>query len=108
MSSVGGATIAGNRRLQLLRHIFGFIDGERGLHRIRHPGLVGDGHGARLVQPVDDHDAVSSLADRSHDFLVIVVAEQEDGASRIGVAANLLMHLGDQRAGGVDETQIRG
>ena len=36
---------------------------------------------------------------------MVVVAEQEHGASLLGMAAHLLVHLRDQRAGGVDEAQ---
>ena len=46
------------------------------------------------------------LADRALDLGVAGVADQHDLAALGGVAAALVVHLGDQRAGGVDHRQL--
>ena len=113
--AVGGgvADVVGRRRddrretllAQLERHLLGLVDGEGRLDRVRDARLVRNRHRAGLLDAVDDEDPVSGLADGPDHFLVVVVAEQEHGAALLGVAADFLVHLGDQRAGGVDEAQ---
>src|SRR5262249_10323542 len=50
-----------------------------------------------------DHDgAIRSLAGSAHDFLVVLVADKNDGALFAGEFQRFQVHLGDERAGRVD------
>src|SRR5262249_14946443 len=51
---------------------------------------------------IDDEGAVRSFAGGADDFLVILVAYENDGALLAGEFQGFKVHLGDERAGGVD------
>ena len=55
---------------------------------------------------LDQHDVVGRLAHRALDLLVAGVADQHDRVALGGELLRLDVHLGDQRAGGVDRLQL--
>ena len=83
--------------------LLGLVDGERGLHGVRDPGGVARRDPRGLGHVADDDHVLGRLADRALDLLVVGVADQEDRVVAAGVAAHLGVHLGDQRAGRVDD-----
>ncbi len=58
------------------------------------------------VGAVDQLDVVGRLAGGADDLLVALVADQQDVVVVAGEAPGLVVHLGDQRAGGVDGLQV--
>jgi len=46
------------------------------------------------------------MADRTDDFRVVAMADQEHGAARLGVGRDFLVHLHDERAGSVDHRKV--
>ena len=82
------------------------VDAERGLGEPDH--LVGVAHRHRVdrVRAVDELHVVGRLARRALDLLVARVADQQDVVVGGGEPDGLLVHLGDQRAGGVDRLQL--
>ena len=55
---------------------------------------------------LDDADAAGGLAERADHLLVVGVADEHDVVAVVAVAAGLVVHLGHQRAGGVDHEQV--
>ena len=55
---------------------------------------------------VDELDVLGRLARGALDLLVARVADQQDVVVLAGEPLRLLVHLGDQRAGGVDRAQL--
>jgi len=51
---------------------------------------------------IDNEGSVGSFAGGANDFLVILVADQNDGALFTGKLEGLEMNFGDQRAGGIN------
>src|SRR3981081_1312816 len=69
--------------------------------------LVGRGsfEPGALLGPRDQVHPAGDPAHRAFDLGVAGMADQDDLAPLIGIALPLDMHLGDQRAGGVDNRQ---
>ena len=57
------------------------------------------------MRAVDDLDVLGRLARGSFDFLMAVVADQQDVEVVLGEPDGFLVDLGHQRAGGVDGPQ---
>ena len=81
--------VEAQRRLRQERKLFGIVDFQS-VHG-------GDG--------VHHDGAIRGFAGSADDFLVIAVADQNDGALFAGKLERLEVNLGDQRAGGVDHFQ---
>ena len=58
------------------------------------------------VDPVDQLHMIGSFAGGADDFLVALVADQQDVVVVAGEAPGLVVHLGDQRTGRVDGLQV--
>src|SRR5690606_10541954 len=58
------------------------------------------------IDAVDDLDVLRGLAGGSLDLLVPLVADEQDVVVLGREALGLVVHLGDQRAGGVDRAQV--
>ena len=59
-----------------------------------------------VLRAVDERDVLGRLAAGADDLLVALVADEEDVVVLVGVADGFLVHLGDQRAGGVDGGEL--
>ena len=105
MSSVRGPGDVGELLAQLGDDRAGLVDRQRGLGDERHP--VGIGHLERVdvLLGLDQHDVVGRLAHRALDLLVAGVADQHDRVALGGELLGLDVHLGHQRAGGVDRLE---
>ncbi len=82
-----------------------FVHRQRGLRQPDHPRRVPDLDVRGPVGAVDQADPVRGLPRGAHDLLVPGVADQQDVVVPGGEAPRLAVHLGDQRAGGVDRVQ---
>ena len=81
------------------------VDRER---RLREPGdLLGVAHDdpGDVVGALHELDVLGSLTGGALDLLVTLVADQQDVVVVAGEALRLVVHLGHQRAGGVDRLQ---
>ena len=85
------------------------------VHRQR--GLRGPGEVVRVSwrQPLDvrdcfhqHHGAIGQLSDGAHNFRVALMADEHDGAAPAVMQLRLAMHLGDERACGVDGDEVAG
>ena len=83
----------------------GLVDGERGLRDERDVLGVLDLELVDVALALHEHDPLGRLAHRAFDLLVAVVADEHDRVALLGEAARLDVHLGDERAGGVDRLQ---
>ena len=108
MSSAGGRGDLGEPAPQGRDDLGGLVCGERRL------GEVGD-RALRLereLEPVhvvgafDDVKPFRCLAESPDDLLVVGMADEDEVVVLARVAARLGVHLGDQRAGGVDDLEI--
>ena len=90
---------------QAPHRLHGLVDRERGLREPHH--LVGVAHldVRHVVGAVDDGDVVGRLAGGALDLLVALVADEQDLEVVAREAHGLAVHLGDERAGGVDGVQ---
>ena len=94
-----------NLRVSACDDALGVVDAERGL---RH---VGDRRIGREIELVDvllvlhQHDRRRDLAHRAFDFRMAGMADQDQLAALADIALALVVHLGDQRAGGVEHRQ---
>ena len=67
-----------------------------------HAALVGGGERPETIVRVDKRHRGWRFCDDADRFVVAVVADVDDVESTIGHVANLMMHLGDERADGID------
>ncbi len=58
-----------------------------------------------VLGPLHHVEAVRRLAESAYDLLVVGVPDQDEVVTLVGVAARLGVHLGDERAGGVDDLE---
>ena len=79
-----------------------FIHAQRGLRKPDDLFRVPDRHFVHFVRAVDDLDVLGGFTGGSFNFLVAVVADQEDVEVVLGKADSFPVHLGHQRAGGVN------
>jgi hypothetical protein len=79
---------------------------QRGLRQPDHPGRVLDLDVRCPFGAVHQADPVRGLPRRAHHLLVPGVADQQDVVVPGREAPRLVVHLGDQRAGGVDRAQL--
>ena len=63
---------------------------------------VGPARGVHVLLGLDEHEVVRRLAHRALDLLVALVADQDDRVALRGELLRLHVHLGHERAGGVD------
>ena len=106
------ADVVAGRVLQLrealpepLHGLHRLVDGQRGLRQPDHLVLVAHGHVVDGVGAVHQLDVVRRLTGGTDDLFVALVADQQDVVVVAGEALGLVVHLGDQRAGGVDDLQ---
>ena len=106
MSSLGGSCSVGN--VHAAGSTVSIVSStlERGLRQPDHLRLVADRHRVHRVGPVDQLHVLGRLSGGALDFLVALVADQQDVEVVAGEALGFLVHLGDQRAGGVDGAQV--
>ena len=81
------------------------IDTEGGLAQPRHTGRIWQFEVGDLVGRFHHCDVVRRLARRALDLLMTRVANEQNVQSLAGESLGLLVHLGDQRAGGVDHLE---
>ena len=105
MSSLGGFCSLGNFSLQPSDRLHGLVDREGGLRQPHH--LVGVAHLDVLdvVGPVHQRDVLGRLPGGADDLLVALVADEEDVVVVVREADRLAVHLGHERAGGVDRLE---
>ena len=84
----------------------GVIDGERRLRQIGQLGCRREFQPVGVLGRFDQHDRLRGFAHRADDFVVPLVADQQDRVALLGEADRFQMDLGDQRAGGVDGVQL--
>ena len=82
------------------------VDGQRGLRQPDHLVLVAHGHVVDGVRPVHQLHVVRRLTGGADDLLVALVADQQDVVVVAGEPLRLVVHLGDERAGGVDDLKL--
>jgi DNA recombination protein RmuC len=99
VDQLGEAVLEGGHRGDRL------IDGQRGLGEPHDLGRVAHLDACHAIRPVDQVDARGRLAGRADDLLVPLVADQQDVVVAGGEPPRLVVHLGDERAGGVDGRQ---
>ena len=109
MSSLCGPTMEGKRDLQRLHHVLGVVDGERRL------GDEGQVIGIGRLKPCDvvhgldqGRRALGQLAHGADDLGMAGMADEDDVAAALVVDLRLAVHLGHQRAGGVDGEEVAG
>ena len=91
--------------LERLHDLARVVHAERGLRNGGHPLRVGNLGHLGLLYAADQQHAAGRDAERALDLLVARVADQDHAAVLARIALDLEMHLGDQRAGGVDHAQ---
>ena len=109
MSSLCGPTMDGKADLQRLHHVLGVVDGERRL------GDEGQVVGIGRLKPCDivhgldqGRRALGQLAHGADDLGMAGMADEDDVAAALVVDLRLAVHLGHQRAGGVDGEEVAG
>ena len=105
MSSLGGSCSFGKRARSRLHGLHRLVDGQRGLRQPDHLVLVAHRHSVDGARTVDQLYVVGGFAGSADDLLVALVADQQDVVVVAGESLGLVVHLGDQRAGGVDDPQ---
>ena len=106
MSLVSGPTIDGKRAFSASMTRAGVVDRQRRLGDVGELVGIGDVRAARPPRRCEIRCTLAGdLADRALDLGVAGMADQDDLAALGGVALALVVHLGDQRAGGVDHRQ---
>ncbi len=81
------------------------VKGQSGL------GEVGEAFGVRNLEVIhfldgaNDDGAVRGFAGGAYDFLVVAMADEDEGAAFASKAESLEMNLGDQRAGGINDAE---
>ena len=85
--------------------VFGFVEAERGLREIR--DAIGIGHGERLdlLRASDNLRDKGSLAEGSDNFVVVMVADEDERITFLGELDGFDVNFGDQRASGIDHAQ---
>jgi hypothetical protein len=81
------------------------VDRERGLRQPGHLPPVTNLDGVAALGPVNQVNVPRGLTGGADDLLVALVPDQQDVVSLGGEPPGLVMHLGDQRAGGIDRAQ---
>ena len=91
--------------LQGLDHVLGLIQRERGLGQVG--DLVRIGHNQRFYLFDCGHDLshIRGFALRAFDLFVVAMADQHQGAALARELDRLEVHLGDQRAGCIDDLE---
>ena len=84
----------------------GVVDTERGLGEVGQRLGLGEVELRDVGGALDDVHDLGGFAVGAFDLLVVFVAHQQDLVAHLGVAPGLDVHLGDQRAGGVDHAQV--
>src|SRR5215471_3276542 len=85
--------------------LHGLVNRQRGLGEPHHLGRVAHLDSGRALGAVDETDPIRVLSGGADDFLVALVADQQDVVVAGREAPGLVVHLGDERAGGVDGPQ---
>ena len=79
---------------------------QRSLGQIHHLGWVIDFDGFGVCFRFDHSDVSGSFAAGTNDFLVVGVTDEQNVQSSFGIADRFPVDFGDQRARGVDSTQV--
>ena len=88
--------------------IHGLVHGQGGLGEPDQLGALGELQGVHIGLSIDQVDHVWGLARGAFHFLVSVVADQHDLVALTRKADDLMVHLGDQRAGGIQGIELQG
>ena len=105
MSSLLGPTIVREPLAQPADDAVGLVDRQRGLREVGDPVGIVHLEPVHVLLGLDQDEVVGRLAHRALHLLVALVADQHD---RVALGRELLglhVHLGHQRAGGVDGLQ---
>ena len=80
------------------------VDAQRGLRHHRQL-VAARAHLGHVLGVLDQVDALAQLAHRAFDLGVALVADHDEFIALLGQLGHLHMHLGDQRAGGVEDLE---
>jgi hypothetical protein len=86
-------------------NVFCVIHAQGGLGNIGHRGVRGQGQGGDIVDVLDQKDGPGNLTHGSLDLGMAGMADQDQRPAFRHVALALIMDLGHQRAGGVEDGQ---
>ena len=95
----------GEPRPEDLEDLVRLVDGQGGLREVGEVVRVVDLDGPGLLGALDQDRSLGGLARGPHDLLVTRVSDQDDRAPVQRETAGLHVHLGDERARGVDHLQ---
>ena len=85
---------------------FGIVEGESGLREVGDFVVGGDFELLDVGGVFDDFDVVGSFAEGADDFVVVLVADEDDGVFLLGVTDGFVMDFGDEGAGGIDLDEV--
>ena len=100
-----GRAHRGEAFAQRAGHLRGLVDRQRGLHQERDPIPVPGPQPGHVLRGLHQDRRVRRLAEGALDLFVPGVADQRDRVPVGGEPPGLRVHLGHQRAGGVDHGQ---
>ena len=101
----GGTFDVGEFLLEGGDDVFGFVEAERGLGEKGDAVRIGNGERLYLLGIADYLGYERSLAESADDFVVVVVADEDEGITFLGELDGFDVDLGDERAGGIDHAQ---
>ena len=87
---------------------FGVVKAEGGLGEVGDGLVVGDGQFLDVAGVFDDVDGIGGFAEGADDFVVAVMADEDDGELFAGVADGFGVNFHHERAGGVDLDEVAG
>ena len=105
MSSLGGSSSSGNFSRIAATVSSVSSTRQRGLREPRDLGRVAHDDVGDVVRALHELDVVGRLTGGALDLLVALVADEQDVVVVAGETLRLVVHLGHQRAGGVDRLQ---
>ena len=106
MSSLGGLLDVGVPLAEGGDDPRGVVEAQRRLREVGQLIVGVEGQVGHITGRLDDGDRVGRFAHGAHDFIVPFVPDEQDVVPLLGVADRLHVHLGDQRAGGVDHAEV--
>src|SRR5690606_13242944 len=96
----------GEARLEGVDDPVGIIDGEGGLAEVGGGLAFGAFDPGNFLGRLDEADALRSFAHRADDLIVALMDDEHDEVALAGETPGFRMDLGDERAGGVDDSEV--